>query len=221
MRAGLASAPDKSIIGAYCLVWHAACSGSEGDERYEHAYDELGDYLHGLAGTRFKDLTRHQLEDATQATLLAIIEGFADCRQPIAFLSFAINKLRDNVRPYRRQNQRREVALEPAGPDDTTAVLQLSAPGADPVEEVVATEHHQAIRHFLAAFLEAHPRAKDQVEILRLQLLEELDDATIALRLKKSLNSVHKARSLALRRIRTEPVWWERAREFGLLPPER
>jgi len=72
----------------------------------------------------------------------------------------------------------------------------------------------------LAEIAADHPRALQQIAILRMTWLDDLDDPAISRRLGVSLSSVYAARSRLIKTIQSEPKWQARARQLGLLSDE-
>jgi DNA-directed RNA polymerase specialized sigma24 family protein len=221
LAAGLGRGPAEAVLGAYCVALHAACAGAEGAPARERAFGELGDYLYSLACLRRRDLSDEQCEEATQGALERVVRTISQCRQPVAFLAFAAQHLLDSARQVRRQARAAAVSLEQSrdvGEDG--AVFWLAGAGPDPAELVEAEQRLVAISQLLDEFLRDHPRATRQVGVLRLALLDDLDDTAIGARLGLRLGSVYTARSRIQQALRAEPKWQARARELGLLPDE-
>lgn len=221
LRAGLGRSPVEAVIGVYCSALHAACTGSEGSDRRERAFVELGYYLYSLATLRLGDLSDEQREDATQGALERIVRTLDRCRQPVAFLAFASQHLLDSARPIRRRTRTQELSLDRSrddGEEEPEARLVDVEP--DPAEQVAAAARRDAIVQFLDEFLRDHPRAARQVAVLRLRLLDDLDDAAIGARLGLQPGSVYTARSRIHQTLRAEPKWLARGRELGLFPDE-
>lgn len=216
---GTAADPTAAVLGAYCGLLYAACSGIEGAPRQNMAYVELGNYLYGLVTTRYADLRADLYEDVVQSSLERIYRSFAGCREPVAFLAFASQHLLNAVRATRRRERRAEESLDQAvsqagaGAND---IRGLSVGGPDLPWQARIT----AIEQLFAEFLLAHPRAAQQVAVLRLSLIELCDDATISERLQISLASVQTARSRVLKTLRDEQVWIQRARHLGIFEDE-
>jgi RNA polymerase sigma factor (sigma-70 family) len=218
LRSGAASRPESAAIGAYCSVLHTACSGADGQPRQNQAYGELARYLYSLAGARFADLSPDAREDVTQGALERIFRSFARCREPVAFLAFAALHLLDAVRPMRRQIYRPLESLEQAlGDSEDTLGERLPASEPQPLEQVLFAERRTAIGQLLKEIAAAHPRASQQIAILRMTWLDDLEDALIGQRLGISTGSVYTARSRLIKTIQQEPKWRERARDLGLL----
>jgi RNA polymerase sigma factor (sigma-70 family) len=221
MRAGAADRLESAAIGAYCMAMHTACSGAEGLSRQNQAYGELARYLYSLTFVRFADLSPDVREDVTQSALERIFKSFERCREPVAFLAFAALHLLDAVRPVRRQALRPLESLEQAigaTADTLSELLPDSQP--EPVERVLVAERRAAIERLLEEIAADHPRAAQQIAILRMTWLEDLDDPAISQRLGVSLSSVYAARSRLTKTIQSEPKWQARARELGLLSDE-
>jgi RNA polymerase sigma factor (sigma-70 family) len=221
IRAGAANSPIGAAIGAYCVALHAACSGAEGAPRQELAYRELAKYLFSLTSQRFADLRPDLREDVAQSALERVFKSFDRCREPVAFMTFAAQHLLDAVRMVRRQENRPVESFERTFGASETAQFDLADDAQpQPIERAIAAERRQAIEQFLQEFLRDHPRAAQQVAVLRLDLADELDDLAIARRLGMSTNSVYAARSRIIKTIQSEPKWRSRAGELGILPDE-
>ena len=216
--AGTADRLESAVIGAYCVAMHAACSGAEGLARQNQAYGELARYLYSLTFLRFADLRPDVREDVTQSALERIFKSFERCREPVAFLAFAGLHLLDAVRSARRYTFRPVESLEQAiGATGDTLGELLPDSQPEPVERMLIAERRAAIERLLAEIAAAHPRASQQIAILRLTWLDDLDDAAISQRLNLSLSSVYTGRSRMIKTIQSESKWLARARELGIL----
>jgi RNA polymerase sigma factor (sigma-70 family) len=218
LRAGAADRPESAAIGAYCMALHAACSGAEGSSRQNLAYGELARYLYSLTFARFPDLSSDVREDVAQSALERVFRSFERCREPVAFLAFAGLHLLDAARSARRHAFRPVDSLEQAiGSNEDTIGELLPDSQPEPVERVLVAERRAAIERLLEEIAADHPRAAQQVAILRMTWLDDLDDPTISQRLGISLSSVYAARSRLIKTIQSEPKWQARARALGLL----
>lgn len=217
LRSGVADRPESAAVGAYCIALHAACSGMEGPQRQNRAYQELGRYLYCLIGMRFIDLPADVREDVAQSALERIFRAFEHCREPIAFLAFAAQHLLDAVRVARRQQYRPVESFDQIRDADDDPAEALPDPQPHPLDDILNTERRAAIERLLAEFAADHPRASQQVAILRMTWLDDLDDAAISQRLAMSLGSVYTARSRVIKTLQSEPKWQARARALGLM----
>ena len=218
LRAGAAARPENATIGMDCIAMHAACSGAEGAQRQNQAYGELARYLYSLAGARFADLSQDAREDVTQGALERVFKSFERCREPVAFLAFAALHLLDAARSARRQAYRPLESLEQTlGGGENALADRLPDPQPPPIEQVLATERRMAIERLIEEIAAAHPRASQQIAILRMTWLDDLEDPTISQRLGISLSSVYAARSRLIKTIQSEPKWRARALDLGLL----
>jgi RNA polymerase sigma factor (sigma-70 family) len=221
IHAGGATMPFAAAVGAYCVALHTACAGEQGLARQDQGYHDLSRYLLGLARTRYADLPADAREDVAQSALERIYKSFEHCREPVAFLAFAAQHLLDAARVARRSVRRPVDSFERVfGAPDAPPTEPAAASELAPDAQVFAGERRAGLDQWLRELLAAHPRATQQVEILRLSLAEELDDAEIAQRLGTSLNSVWAARSRIIKTIQAEPRWRARAVELGILPGE-
>jgi RNA polymerase sigma factor (sigma-70 family) len=218
-RAGLADGISSAIIGAYCVVLHQACSGVEGAARQNQAYAELGRYLYSIACQRYGDLSFQAREDAVQSTLEHILAVFHNCREPAAFLAFATFILRDAARAARRRERRPTESLDEHWPENADEMpIAVLDDQSQPLEHVLAGERRGAIEQLLQEFLDDHPRASQQVAILRMSWIDDVDDEVVGQKLGISLNSIYVARSRIIKTIQSEPKWQARADELGILP---
>jgi RNA polymerase sigma factor (sigma-70 family) len=218
LQAALADRVESAVIGAYCVALHSACSGAEGLLRQEIAYGELARYLYGLIAMRFADLRPDVREDVAQSTLERIFKSFDRCREPVAFLAFAAQHLLDAVRMARRQEYRPVESFEQVvGADEDSPGDALPDARPQPIEHLLIAEQRATIDCFLQEFVTDHPRALQQVAILRMTWLDDMDDPAISRRLGISLGSVYTARSRVIKTIQSEPKWQARARALGLL----
>jgi RNA polymerase sigma factor (sigma-70 family) len=217
MRAGMADRAANAVVGAYCIALHAACSGVEGPLRQNLAYEELAKYLYSLVCMRFADLLPNVREDVTQSALERIFKSFDRCREPVAFLAFAAQYLLDAVRVVRRQEYRVPQSLEQAiGQSEELLAEVLHDDHPHPIEHIIAGEQRIAIGQLLLEYLQAHPRAAQQVAVLRMEWLDDLDEDEISKRLGISINSVYVARSRIVKTLRSEPRWRARATALGI-----
>jgi DNA-directed RNA polymerase specialized sigma24 family protein len=83
---------------------------------------------------------------------------------------------------------------------------------------VIADELRQRFKALVAAFLQAHPRAEQQIAALQLKYIEGLDDTTISQRLGVSVSSVYVLRSRAIKRLQADRHWRALAAELGIVP---
>lgn len=204
----------QAVFEVYTLALYEACSGIEGRARQERGYIELYAFLLMHARRRYPEAYL----DATQRALETIYRTFERCRQPGAFLAFAIQKLRDAARAEMRQSQRnnRLYFTDQEGYDSENTCVDLAAPDADPFEQATATDVHNQLLSCARGFLRRHPRAGQQLAALWMKYIEGLDDQTIGDQLGKSVAHVHVLRSRAIASLRQDPDWQLLAHEIGL-----
>lgn len=210
-RAALAEQADLEVqyaaYGVYNLALYTACSGCEGAERREQAYGELLRVLYERACHSYPDVC----QDATQQALTEVVARFDACREPRAFIFFALQRLMGAARSLRRR-EGRAGSLERAVGAEGLTLGDTIADTTDIEEQAVAEEQHTALRRFLAHYVSANPRARKQIDAVRLKFLAGLDDERISHELGVSVANVHVLRSRGLRRLRDEPDWllgWE------------
>lgn len=213
LRAGIARDARGAATFTYSQALHRACSGTEGNERQDRAYGELFRYLHDSARYRYPDMG----EEVSQRALTNIFTAFERCRQPGAFLAFALQHLLDAARAQRREQQPRSLSA-PAGARAYALGEQLADQHQpDPAEVVITGELHAQFEQLAQEFLRKHPRAAKQFAALRLKFIDGLDDATIAARFSVSVKSVYVLRARAAEKLRAEPAWLALAAEFGII----
>jgi RNA polymerase sigma factor (sigma-70 family) len=210
---GAAVVPRQAVFEIYILALYSACSGAEGRARQERGYIELYAFLVSHAARRYPEVHL----DATQRALETIYRTFEHCRRPEAFLAFALQKLRDAGQTEIRMARRNQALyLAGEGDDTATALLDLAAPDADPLEHVTATDFRSRLMLCVRVFLRRHPRATQQLAVLWMKHIEGLDDRAIGERLGKSTATVHVLRSRAIAKLREDPDWQMLACEIGL-----
>ncbi len=167
-------------------LWEACRPGAEAARR-EQAYAELQRYLFRAACNRRPAAA----EECVQRALELVVAQVERCREPGAFLTFALNKLRHALGEEAARAERGA----PAEPADEPA----SAADAVPV----AVED----RERAAALLAAIGRLRDarQRQALVLKFYGGLDDQTIGARLAITPNLVRVLRHRALGRLRADP----------------
>jgi RNA polymerase sigma factor (sigma-70 family) len=213
VRAAETDTARGGVILAYSHALHRACSGRDGAEPQNAGYGELFRYLYEVAHWRYPDVG----EEAAQSALVHVFTAFERCRKPGAFLAFALQHLMNAARTARRQRQGPGAAHGGETPLDDQAGSQAHD-GADPALAVIRRELREGFARLADAFLRRHPRARRQLDALRLKYLDGMDDAAIARALGVPAHTVYVLRSRAAAKIRAEPEWRALAAEFGLLP---
>jgi DNA-directed RNA polymerase specialized sigma24 family protein len=216
LSAGVATDARRAVIHAYCLALYDACSGREGRERQDLGYTELHRYLYDSARARYADVC----DDATQRALEHIFASFDRCRQPGAFLAFALQHLLDAARAVRRHEAWHGPSLSTPTVENGDGELGDLLPDPrqpDPVVTTLDDERRARLERYANDYLRAHPRAKDQLAALWLKYIEGLDDEAIGRRLGKTVNNVYILRSRAVARLQSEPGWRAFASECGII----
>lgn len=210
--AALAEQPAADVqyvaYGVYNLALYGACSGREGPDRREQAYGELFRVLYERAWKCYSDVS----EDATQLALTEVIARFAACNEPRAFIPFALKYLMGAARTLRRR-EGRTTSLEREVGDEGLTLGDTIADETNIEERTVVNEVRHELHHFLARYVRENPRARKQIDAVRLKFLLGLDDERISDELGVSVPNVHVLRSRGLSRLRGDPGWlqvWER-----------
>ncbi|MDQ4077423.1 MAG: sigma-70 family RNA polymerase sigma factor [Chloroflexota bacterium] len=210
----LATDPQRAATHIYSLALYHACSGAEGEAQQERGYTELFQYLYDSAYWQYRDVC----DDATQLAIERVYANFERCRVPAAFLAWAFQQLRDAARTIRRKRGKRTTSLdEPVGPGlDALGALLADPRQVDPTNRLELQEQQTHLKHLVAAFLQQHPRADQQLAALLLKHVQGLDDEAIAEQLDKPVRSVHVLRARARKKLEQEPAWRAFARDLGI-----
>jgi RNA polymerase sigma factor (sigma-70 family) len=216
VRAGAAADPTRAAMFVYSRVLHTACSGAEGRERQDLAYNELFRFLFESARRRYPTIA----EDVTQRASERVFALFTRCHTPGAFLAFALQQLMDSARVVRRQSELEGIARAPAVAAEPGDLDSLPDRQPDMAMQMIAAELRARFEHLSIEFLRKHPRAGQQIAALRLKYIDGLDEAAIGRLLGKSVGSVYTLRARAVEKLRAEPEWRALAADFGILPEE-
>jgi RNA polymerase sigma factor (sigma-70 family) len=212
---GSAADAQRAALHVYCHALYAACSGIEGAERQNLAYGELFRYLYDIARRRYPQLAAEAAQQGIERVFLA----FDRCHEPGTFLAFAFQQLRDAARAIQRQEQRQPHSLDaPSGEAEPLGYYVADQQHPELSLMVIADELRQRFKALVAAFLQAHPRAEQQIAALQLKYIEGLDDTTISQRLGVSVSSVYVLRSRAIKRLQADRHWRALAAELGIVP---
>lgn len=191
-----------AAYGVYNQCLYRACSGAEGAERREHAFGELRQVLYRQALKSYPDV----YEDATQLALAEVLMRFAACHEPRAFIPFALKYLMGAARTLRRR-EGRTVSLERKVGDDDLSLGDTIADESNIEETAAAHEERLTLHRFLARYMDQHPRARKQIDAVRLKYIYGYDDEAISRLLGVSVPGVHVLRSRGLSRLRSDPGW--------------
>jgi DNA-directed RNA polymerase specialized sigma24 family protein len=134
-------------------------------------------------------------------------------------MAFVLQHLRDAVRSIRRQSGPPNRSLDPGSDAQPPAEPRIE-PQPDVDQKLLDAERRLALEQLAVAFLQRHPRAKNQFDALWLKYVENLDEAEISALLGKPVNIVYVLRARAIKKLREDPAWRELARELGILPDE-
>lgn len=168
-------------------LWEACRPGGEAARR-EQAYAELQRYLYRAAYNRRPEAA----EECVQRALELVVAQVERCREPGAFLTFALNKLRHAL-------------------GEETARAARGAPGEPAEEPASAADAVPAVaeeRERAQALVAAIGRLRDarQRQAVFLKFYAGLDDQTIGARLEITPNLVRVLRHRALGRLRGDPA---------------
>ncbi len=217
VQRGVASDPYRAATHVYCLALYRACSGYEGEARQELGYTELFRFLYNIAYHRYYD---HR-DDVTQQAIERIFTSFERCRQPGAFLAFALQHLRDTVRTLRRQQSRAPQSLDEMISEEQNAQeVLLPDPRIGLLEQVMAQEQWSSVKQIVETFLRDHPRSRKQLTALLLKYLAGMDDQAISEEMGMPIQNVYVLRSRAIKKLKQETSWRMLASELGIRTDE-
>jgi DNA-directed RNA polymerase specialized sigma24 family protein len=208
VQAGQADTPHRGVLLAYSHALHRACSAADGVAAQNAGYTELHRYLFEVAVWRYPDVG----EEAAQSALVYVYTSFGRCRQPGAFLAFALQHLLNAARTARRQGDRTSWPLTSAEESG-----QSSTADPDPAAAPIIAELRERLTHLTAAFLRRHPRAGRQLAALRMKYVDGLDEQAISQALGVPARTLYVLRSRAAAKLRAEPEWRALAVEFGIV----
>ncbi|MFN8494211.1 MAG: hypothetical protein U0350_41820 [Caldilineaceae bacterium] len=196
--------PTPTLLAAEraCQQVYAACLYTAVQEpaRQEVAYGELHAYLYRIALRQRPAWA----EDAAQEAILLVYQKRQACRNPGAFLKFAIYQLLTAF--HRLTPSSHEFSLEGALADHDLDEDGLAFM-IDPLElEAEADTRAEAanLLRCLHRIIAANPRAKNQILAVILKYLEEWEDAAIAEALATTAANVQVLRSRGLIKLRAE-----------------
>ncbi|NTU83867.1 MAG: sigma-70 family RNA polymerase sigma factor [Chloroflexales bacterium] len=206
--------PVRAVLLAYTLILYAACNGDEGRERQERGYLELYRYLFEIARWRLPD----EAEDLAQLAIEMTFLSIGRCREPGAFLRFALFQLQDAARTLRReQNRPVESLARLIGPNGLTLGEILVDEGQpDPAEAALLSDLRERFAACAAECELRHPRAAMQLRAVWLKYLAGLDDHTISANLGKPANLVHVMRSRGMGLLRKQATLRALANDLGI-----
>jgi len=118
----------------YTIALYEACRQERNAARCECAYRELHRYLYRVAARRWPELA----EDSAQRALVLIYEQIDRCRDPGAFIAFALYKLRHAINQEERARGQ-EIAV------DEGLLAQFCAAGVTPAAQVDRRECCQVL----------------------------------------------------------------------------
>jgi RNA polymerase sigma-70 factor, ECF subfamily len=178
---------ERLIKNYYIAALHAACRQTEDLDRHERGYQELFRHLYRAAYNQWPDLA----EDVTQQALLLVYEQIDRCREPVAFLAFALNKLRGAFQQIRRIEGNH---LPLAGADQRSAVIDQAILGSPLFE--------QEALHILFDAIKRLPDKQRQTIVLK--FFRGLNDEDISERVGVRVGHVRVLRHRSLAQLRND-----------------
>jgi RNA polymerase sigma factor (sigma-70 family) len=205
-------------VNEYCLVWYEACR-SQGSVQ-SRAFSELARYLYDRAVAKYGDPALAQ--EVAQDALVLVYEQIESCRNPGAFMAFALLKLWNAATSYFRRHKRlleqSETLLAHEGGDEEAASEEAGADWVDrqPLPDAVASdsERGEAIMARVTELLHDSPRAHKQLLAVLYKFVHGYSDQEIAAALETDIAGVHVLRSRGLARLREDAQLRALAQEY-------
>lgn len=180
------------VVRLYSITLFEACRQTTDVDLRERGFAELYNYLYRVARSRWPD----QVEDVIQQALVHIYQRIDRCRNPSAFLAFAMLSLRDAVRAEDRSRSN---------------ALELDSPSVMNIADPEATMPFSDEKERLQVLQDALNRLDDrQRQVVLLRFLDGLSDKTIGARLQITPGSVRVLRYRALKSLQND----DRLREY-------
>jgi RNA polymerase sigma factor (sigma-70 family) len=205
----------KWCINTYCRqALHPACLGALGEQKRKRGFEELGTYLHRLAHWKWP----HIAEDAVQEALVRVYDRVDQCRNPGAFLAFAIQQLRDAAKKLSKI-ETRELSLDELLEQDFYGDISADeAVGVVEEEGVEEAALYADVKCQVAARIKQvrrqNPRAHRQLDAVCLRYFRELSNAEIATVLKTTPENVSVLISRGLEKLRRDEGLYDLAKEI-------
>lgn len=195
--AGAMAQAERACQQVYAQTLYLA---AQDPARQTAAYSELHAYLYRIAQHQRPELA----EDAAQEAILGVFQTIASCREPRAFLKFAIYQLMTAFRRLAPQNAAVSAPLEWDAPvsQEGESFGEQMAGSADTQSEVEQSVRAGELLRWLRAVVAANPRARNQILAVVMKYLEGRDDADIAAALDTTVANVHVLRSRGLEKLR-------------------
>jgi len=172
----------------YTTALYEACRQTQDPERRERGYEELYRLLYRVAYNRWPELA----EDATQRALVLVYEQIDRCRNPVAFVAFALGKLRHAFQQEQRARGR-ELLL------DEKVQHVARDERATPPDCLEKQERLQALLDSITQLPDKH-----QQQAIILKYFAGLSDNEIGARLEFTANHVRVLRHRGLQRLRQD-----------------
>jgi RNA polymerase sigma factor (sigma-70 family) len=202
----------KWCINTYCRqALHPACRGALGEQKRNRGFEELATYLHRLAHRKWPQIA----EDAVQEALVTVYDRVEQCRNPGAFLAFAIQQLRDAAKKLSKVETRKLSLDELLKYGDISADKAVGMAEEEGVEDAAL---YADLKRQVAARIEQvrqqNPRAHRQLDAVWLRYFRELSNAEIATVLKTTPENVSVLINRGLKKLRKNKQLWDLAEEI-------
>lgn len=205
-QAELAQGRAKDCVQAakrvYTRARHQACSGVWGEARRERSYFELYTLLTAVATSRYSYLGEAP-HDLAQDAIRNVYLRFAQCHNPQAFVTFAVQELRNVVKAIHRARPTVPITVG----DDGEPIHMLVDPRPDLLDRVMAYEDHERLYILVQAFLQKHPSSRTRMTVLLLHYIDDLSVSEIATLLNTTPAAIHTRLSRIRDQLRDDSDW--------------
>jgi RNA polymerase sigma factor (sigma-70 family) len=205
----------KWCINTYCQqALHPACLGALGKQEQKRAFEELATYLYRLACWKW-----HQVADeSVQEALVRVYERVDQCRNPGAFLAFAIQLLRDAARKCMMAETRAlslDELLEQDFYGDISADKAVGMAEEKGVEEIALyADLKRQVAARIKQVRQQNPRAHRQLDAVWLRHFRELSNAEIAEVLKTTPENVSVLINRGMEKLRRDKGLYDLVKEI-------
>jgi DNA-directed RNA polymerase specialized sigma24 family protein len=216
LRAGFAGSAGAAALHIYAEMLYHACCGTEGRERRQLAYVELLRYLYDASFRFAHELSRDEREEVVHQALAELAERLAvqpgthaptEVRSPGAFLAVAAQQLRNVVRRWR--------SIRFVADEDAMQAVEAGAQD-DPAARAVARELARRVQQCFAQAQQRYPRAKIQLMVVWMRVIDDLDYEIIAAKLLMTVANVRVLYTRGMDRLRNDPDWIALGTDIGL-----
>jgi DNA-directed RNA polymerase specialized sigma24 family protein len=209
-----------AALRSYAEVLYAAFAGHAGEDRQRRAYAELLRYISRVLYRSAPSLSRDERDELTYEIVAELYYRLPPglqvlphriVRVPGAFIAIALQETRNAL--HRWQHAARHWQHTAVAADDKAMAIGDGEPPArggtedDLAAQVERSERSVQIRGCFVRALQRYPRARLQLHVVWLHIVEEQDYATIARTLGMSVENVRVLYSRGRTRLRRDSEW--------------